>query len=169
MEEIWKSVEDYPDYMVSNLGNVKSIKGRYGYGCLLKQSILSNGYCVVTLCNYYGKKNVSVHRIVAKAFIENPHNHPQVNHINEIKTCNTMSNLEWCSSSYNLTYGNRSKKAIINRVVSVTQYTDDGVVKVWDSISDCGRDGFHMAHIISCCKGRRKTHKKFKWRYTNDR
>lgn len=64
------------------------------------------GYKFVIL----GKKTCYVHRLVAEAFIPNPDNLQQINHIDEQKDNNAVSNLEWCSIKYNINYGNRKKK-----------------------------------------------------------
>jgi hypothetical protein len=109
-KEIWKDVPGYEEiYQVSNLGNVKSIdhycKGRVGSGKqtgrTLKQHICYKGYSRVRL--YLNKKSFTTgaHRLVAIAFIPNPLNLPQVNHINGIKADNKVENLEWCTNQYN--------------------------------------------------------------------
>jgi len=110
--EIWKDVVGYEGfYTISNLGNVKSldrlVDGRVNNKALrkskpLKPSKTKRGYMRVVLCHKEGyKKNIPIHRLVAIAFIENKKNHPQVNHINGVKSDNTVGNLEWCDQAYN--------------------------------------------------------------------
>ena len=98
MEEVFKQVPN-TNYFVSNLGRVYNSKTmRYSFGINGP-----HGYKLVS------SRIGSVHRAVAKLFIPNPQNLPQVNHINEDKTDNRVENLEWCSASYNINYGNRNK------------------------------------------------------------
>ena len=108
MDEIWKDKKNYEGhYQVSNFGRVKSIK--FGKEKILKQSIRHGYYCVVLSKNGI-LKNYFVHRLVAEAFIDNPDNLPQVNHKDECKTNNIVSNLEWCDRKYNINYGTRTEK-----------------------------------------------------------
>lgn len=76
---------------------------------ILKQ-VVQNGYTYVHLCKNCKDISYLVHRLVAKAFIPNPLHLPEVNHKDEIKVNNVVSNLEWCSSKYNSNYGARNKK-----------------------------------------------------------
>jgi hypothetical protein len=110
-KEIWKTIDGYENYQISNLGNVKSLdRIRNGVGtfknCSIKGRILKpmktkKGYLVVDLRNYNIRKITPIHRLVAIAFIDNIENKPQVNHINGIKTDNRLDNLEWCTNSEN--------------------------------------------------------------------
>lgn len=104
-KQIWKKIDGYNDYFISNLGNLKSIKfGKDRYMALtedkdgyLKAKLYKNGKC----------KDAYIHRLVAKTFIENPNNYKIVNHIDESKQNNKVENLEWCTSKYNNNYGTR--------------------------------------------------------------
>ena len=113
MIEEWRPIEGYEGlYEVSNTGRVRSldmyVKGK-GYrlhkGKVLSPAKNKNGYLKVNLhCN--GKrKTITVHRLVAEAFIPNSDNLTQVNHRDEDKTNNNVENLEWCDVKYNLSYG----------------------------------------------------------------
>lgn len=96
MEEIWKEIDNTNGlYFVSNLGNVK--KGNKS----IKKTLKKDGYVKVRI--NYGDciKNPNVHRLVAIAFIPNPDNLPQVNHIDGNKENNIVTNLEWCTGREN--------------------------------------------------------------------
>lgn len=115
MEEIWKDIVGYEGYYaVSNLGSVKTFDReiRYKYKSkirvdFLKSRILKpqkhrNSYLSVTLYNADRKsKQFNIHRLVAEAFVDNPHSKKEVNHINGIKTDNRAENLEWVTRSEN--------------------------------------------------------------------
>ena len=119
MEEIWKDIEGYEGlYQVSNMGRVKSVErmkwsGKCYYKAperILKPRKNGGGYLVVMLSKNGKVKTCRVHRLVATAFIPNPNNLPQINHIDENKGNNHMENLEWCDSKYNNNYGTHNKR-----------------------------------------------------------
>lgn len=105
MKENWKKINDYPNYEISNLGNVKNAKGK-----ILKHRINKGGYLDINLYKDGKSKSYLIHRLVAEAFIDNPNNLPQVNHKDENRQNNSVENLEWCDSKYNNNYGNRNLK-----------------------------------------------------------
>ena len=104
MEEIWKEIPDYPDYKISNIGNVMSKK--YGDYRLLSPTQNKYGYLRVGLHQNNKTKQFSVHRLVAIAFIPNPENLSTVDHVDRNKTNNDLSNLRW--ASYKTQNDNRS-------------------------------------------------------------
>ena len=164
MEE-WRDIEGYEGlYQVSNYGRVKSLK--HLDELVLKPSKKRNGYLGVVLCENGNTHSFGVHRLVAEVFIPNPQNLPQVNHKDEDKTNNRVENLEWCSSKYNVNYGNRNTICAEIFSKKVYQYTlDNELVKIWQSTQECGRNGFLQSCVSSCCQGKQKTHKGFKWSY----
>ena len=170
IKEIWKPVVGYEGlYMVSNWGRVKSIK--FGKERILKPGTNNYGYLLVMLCKDGKIKGFTVHRLVAEAFLPNPHNYPCVNHKDENKQNNNVSNLEWCSAQYNNTYGTRIERVAektTNGKCSkpVLQYTLNGAfVREWESTAECGRNGFNQGNVVTCCQGKLKKYKGFIWRY----
>ena len=106
-------MEEYKNYEVSNLGEIRSLYYEGFIGSkILKGKNNSRGYLFVSLHINGKRKNFYIHRLVALAFIPNDNsiNKTEVNHINEIKTDNRAENLEWCDRVYNNNYGNRNKK-----------------------------------------------------------
>lgn len=170
----WRDIPGYEDYSVSSDGAVYS-KLR---GAELKQSISSFGYSRVGIKNSNGRYYAPVHRLVAMAFLPNPENLPQVNHINEIKTDNRVENLEWCTCAYNINYGNRNKtvsrklkavkEATAARPVEQVDLNTGKVVKTWPSMREAARHfGIGHQNIRSCCIGNRKRMKGYGWRYAS--
>lgn len=161
--EIWKEIKGYEGlYAVSNKGRVKNLKS----GKVLKNIINTHGYSMVSLPKGDGKsKNMLVHRLVAEAFIPNPLNLLQVNHIDENKRNNDVSNLEWVSASQNQRHSAHTKSCRIN------QYTLDGeLVKEWESSKQIEREtGHDQSNIIKCCKGYKNySHVGgYKWQYVD--
>lgn len=142
--EIWKDVCD--GYKVSNYGRVLSlakttIRGRK-YDKILSASKKDNGYYTVSI----NGNNEYVHRLVAKAFIDNPNNLNEINHKDEDKSNNRVDNLEWCTKSYNVSY---SKSIKIKQIDPITKE----VINIYDSairaaIAVSGKNGC----ILMCCK-----------------
>ena len=164
--ETWKPVAGYEGlYEVSNLGNVRRVAGK---GCkeirVLKLVKQSNGYLYVNLYKEGNRKMHRVHRLVAQAFIPNPDNLPEINHIDEDKTNNCVENLEWCDNVYNNNHGTRNQRisealrGVYNnpkRSKKPLQLTLDGkLVKEWESTHECGRNGFDQSAVSACCNNK---------------
>ena len=99
MTEIWKDVVGYEGlYEVSSLGRVKSVKRNK----ILSQKHNWDGYLRIQLWRNNKNKYVSIHRLVAEAFIENPNTKPFINHIDGNKQNNKVDNLEWCTQKENI-------------------------------------------------------------------
>ena len=174
MMEEWKEIPGYEGlYEVSNKGNVRNVRRNK----LLRLSKTNNRYIRVSLCKNGIKTGLTVHRLVAEAFIENPYNLPEVNHIDEDKTNNSVDNLEWCDHKYNMNYGtiNRRRGESLGYgkdnpySIPIIQYDKNGeFIKEWDSTMDVERE-LHIQHsnITKCCKKQLhfKTAGGFIWRY----
>ena len=130
---------------------------------------------------------MSIHRLVAEAFIPNHNNYDQVNHKDENKQNNCVENLEWCNGTYNVNYGNGIRKRVktniengiykkiglINREKlskSVLQFTLNGeFIKKWNCIKDIERElGFSHKTICGCLKNKQKTSHNYIWKYESD-
>ena len=100
MQEMWLDIKDYEGiYQVSNLGKVKNKKTNK----ILKPS-KEKGYLKLYLYKEGKKKTNYIHRLVAQAFLPNPNNYKEVNHIDSNPSNNNKNNLEWCDRKYNLDY-----------------------------------------------------------------
>lgn len=169
-QEIWKDIPGYEGlYQVSNLGRVKSF---HHNNKILRQWSNNNGYLFVSLNRKYNSKHFRVHRLVAKAFIPNPKNYTEVNHKDECKSNNVVSNLEWCNHSYNALYGTcqeRLRKHKIQPVQLIEKRTNN-VVQEFDSIKTAmERTGFSRGFISNVCRGVSKTAGIYTWRYAEKR
>lgn len=99
--EEWRDIKGYEGrYQVSNLGNFVSITKRSGRKDL-SGSYDKKGYLKITLYKSGDRKTFAAHRLVAAAFIANPNNKPQINHINGNRSQNSIDNLEWCTNAEN--------------------------------------------------------------------
>ena len=172
-EEIWKEISGFENYQVSSFGRVKSLgNNKKRKEKILKQNDDGDGYLHVKFCKDGKEQSFRVHRLVAQAFIPNPNNFPQVNHKDENKANNRVENLEWCTHEFNSNYGTRNQRiseANTNhpsKSKAVVQLTLDGeFVAEYSSSKEAQRNGFHRGNIISCCRGKRKTHKGYLWQY----
>lgn len=99
MKEQWKVIENYDKYEVSNTGYVRNRKTKK----ILKYQVSNLGYCYNTLSdNENNRKMFCVHRLVAKAFVDNENDYNEINHLNRNKKDNRSINLEWCTHSQNI-------------------------------------------------------------------
>lgn len=185
MKEIWKDIPEYEGlYQISNYGKVMSLNYNH---TKQNRELLTNentdGYLSVALCKNNKIKRYRINRLVAQAFIPNPNNKPQVNHIDGNKKNNFISNLEWCTASENQihSYKNGLHKILKGEMShrygllgslnptskKVAQYDiDNNLIKIWDSLSDVARTMKKSISSISlCCNGHHKTSCGYIWRF----
>lgn len=152
--EMWKIIDNHPNYAVNTRGEIVNIKT----GHKRKTVKLKNGYMTVLFSDGEKNKLEYIHRIVATAFIPNPTNLPQVNHIDKDRNNNNVNNLEWCTAEYNVKYS-RGKK--------IAQYTKSGeFVSEWDGVRSAERGlCFKHGSIGKCLTGDYKTAYGYVFRY----
>lgn len=164
----WKIIENYPNYSVSDTGLIKRNNK------LLKPWLGSRGYLYVSLSKNGKVKKFSVHRLVANAFLPKNSNALEVNHLDENKKNNCVSNLEWTTHKKNLNYGTHNSRMARTKISQklgkpVIQFDKNGnYLKRWNSAQECGRNGFNYRHVSECCKHERKTHAGFIWKYESE-
>lgn len=168
MNEMWRDIKGYEGlYQVSNLGRVKSLYD--GGESIRRIGRKPEGYLDVDLYKCGMGKTHYVHRLVAEAFIPNPYELPQVNHIDEDKTNNCVWNLEWCDRKYNMNYGTGKIRSAEKRSKRVYQYTKSGVfVRSYKSVNEASRQtGIAFAHIsdVAINKPHCKTAGGYVWSY----
>lgn len=155
MEEIWKDVEGYEGlYQVSNFGRVK----RVTTGRILKGGKDKYGYLIVNLYKNSVGSIKTIHRLVAEAFIPNPENKPQVNHVDENKTNNSLDNLEWMTAKENTNHGTRNERSGKSQSIPIiaTNLKTGESMEFYGS-NECARQlGLHQASITKVLKGRLK-------------
>lgn len=177
-KEIWRSIKGYEGlYEVSNCGNVRSVdrivtysdgRKRLWKGHFLKLVLRANGYLMCCLSRNGRSVNELIHRLVAQAFIHNPNNLPVINHKDENKTNNHVSNLEWCTTKYNINYGTgiqRSAEKKLKPVLQIDKETNEVIAEYYSLKEASIRTRFHKANISACCREQIKTAYGFKWKY----
>lgn len=167
MKEEWKPIKGFEGlYEVSSIGRVRSLNYRgTGKSGILKPTPDKDGYLTFRLSNKDLTENAKVHRVVANAFIPNPNQYLEINHVDENKSNNSVDNLEWCSRKYNVNYGS----AVSRRSKEVLAYDLQGnLVKTFPSTQEAGRQGFTQVRVAACCRGEQNTHKGLVWRYKED-
>jgi HNH endonuclease/NUMOD4 motif len=167
----WKTIKGFPDYQVSNEGDVRS-RRKKDFWLLLKGGIDSDGYHIVLLYPQEGKRvTAKVHRLVANAFIPNTDNKPIINHLNGNKKDNRVENLEWATLSENTKHAIDTelfKTSFQKAERPVVQMNLEGeVIKWYKSAKATERDGFHRPAVRNCCATSTLTHKGYIWCYAD--
>lgn len=185
--EVWKDVVGYKGYyQVSNLGRIRTV-GRVVSACYKSRQFIQGriicpnrfpkGYLGCTLYKNGSQKLRYIHRLVAEAFIPNPDNYPQVNHIDEDKSNNRVENLEWCTALYNMNAGtvtarlSKTRKAMkLGRpIVQIDKSTNKIVASFHNSAIAMEATGIDSSAINKCCLNRSKfkTAGGYIWKYAD--
>lgn len=167
MQEIWKVIEGFEDYQISNFGKVKS--KRRGKERLLKPSKTSWGYEGIKIYNENGFKVTMVHREVAKAFIDNPENKPTVNHKDGVKDNNHVDNLEWMTMKEQMDHAsgtNLMDERVSSKRVDMFDMNMN-YIRSFNSTNEAAKFmGFTQPRVSECCIGiRRKFYKGYIFKF----
>lgn len=169
--ERWTRIKDYPDYLVSTFGRVKSFRNprtNLNGGQIIK-GVDRKGYRRVELYSNNGRKTINIHRLVAMTFIPNPDNKETINHIDGNKINNRVDNLEWNTRQENFNHANDNGLHPKPRI-AVLQFTMDGnFVGEFESISEASRQtGVGMGNIANACYEDRYSAGGFVWKHKNN-
>lgn len=167
--EIWKDIPGYEGmYQASSMGRIRNVKTK---------KIRKIGYnshtdmCVVMLIKNSHYRCEKVHRLIGLTFIPNPNNYQCINHKDEDRSNNQVSNLEWCTHKYNNNYGSRNIRVSEKHSRPVKQLTTDGIlIRYWVSGIEVERRlGFARQNVWKCCKNESKTAYGYKWEFADEK
>ena len=159
--EHWKAIAGYEGlYEVSDLGRVKSLNYNHtGTDKILKPQNNTRGYLMVSLYKDGHTKQLLVHRLVSEAFIPNPNNLDTVNHKDEVKSNNTVGNLEWMSRGDNTRYS-------ANKSVQMFDKSTCELLATFPSLMEAEKvTRINHGNICSCCNGKLKSAGGYVWKY----
>lgn len=153
-------------YKISEHGDVISAKrrGNAGRTSVLVGGLDKVGYKLVTLSKNGKGKTYRIHKLVAEAFVSNPHGYTEINHKDENKLNNNADNLEWCTRAYNVAYGARTEKT----QRAVIQFSlDRKYIATHKGVAEASRaiGARTCGGISNCCKGKCRTAYGYIWRY----
>lgn len=161
-QEIWKTHPDYPFIQASSLGRIRTVDrivirsdGREQFikGRILKQQLYKCGYMYVQFSVNGKTVHLRVNRVVSICFIPNPDNLPEVNHKDNNRVNNVVSNLEWCTHEYNDAYREKYGTAINRPVIAINPETSD--VFWFKSQREAARQlNVNQAHVTKVVKGK---------------
>lgn len=166
--EIWRDIKGYEElYQVSNFGNVKSLSFRNNRSNKKRERIIGKNYSKRTKRLYVDlykdgiRKHITIHRLVAEAFVPNPNGYQIINHIDGDATNNKASNLEWCTPSYNNLH---AYKLGLSKPTTKPIIRNDG--RTYMSTYEAARDmGISVSSVRDNLKGRTKTCKGYTFQY----
>ena len=157
--EYWKAVPGYGNkYEVSSLGAVRNKNTKQ----VKTQNIDKHGYARANLKNGRNAEHKFIHRLVAIAFIDNPHNKPQVNHIDGNKLNNSIDNLEWATGSENMIHAVENGLAIYKPVIGVNKITKER--SSFNSVrSAAAKTKESLTGIYACLNGKQHSTLNYYW------
>lgn len=187
--EEWRDIIGWEGYYIaSSFGRVASLyrrplrKNGTSYSVqprIMKPNISKhNGilYCYVCFRKNCEAFTVAIHRLVAQAFIPNPNNYSDVDHLDRNGTNNKIDNLRWCTRSMNM--HNELTRVVHQKAMRgrrlptlhkpIAMLKGNEVVKTYECLSDAANDGYSVSAIINVCKGKKHTHKGYQWMYLSD-
>lgn len=171
-----KQIKDFSNYFISDCGSVYSNK-RGNFIKLVPYINKKNKYMYVSLCKKAIVYKKSIHRLVAEAFIPNPKNKFDVNHIDGNKQNNNVENLEWTTRSENMlhnfkklghkgSFAGKFGKDNPKAKVIIQLDKDNKIVAEFYGMCEAERNtGISVGNICSCCKGKREYAGGYKWKY----
>ena len=172
MERTWSKIDGFPNYSVSNTGEVRNDRR----GKLKSKKKIRDGYYAVDLYRDGVRTTVRVHRLVGECYVKNPHDKPQINHKDGDKLNNDYRNLEWVTAKENVRHAfdnglhtpSRSmlgkKNPNAGRHGKPVRVIETG--EVFNSITECERAiNGNNRHICDCLSGRQKTHRGYHFEY----
>ena len=189
--EEWRDVVGFEGlYMVSSFGRVISLKREVRNthcSCrVVEQHILTPNknisrpkYIRQSYHLYKNKRNrksITAHRIVATAFIPNPNNYPDIDHIDGNPLNNNVHNLKWCNKVMNMNNpitrkrlsNSKTGKLNTKKSIPVVRISNDGMIETFPSVMEAYRNGYNHSSILKCCKHKMHTHKGCKWMFLSD-
>lgn len=176
--EVWKKIQGYSRYFVSNMGRIRSTtyvsrgnKDKVEYGKVYKLSTDNFGYKMIALIDDNGNRVLNrVHHLVAETFIPNPDNLPMINHKDQNPGNNRVENLEWCTAQYNATYADAHKKRNMNlKRWYVQMYLDGSIKKVHRGLDNAAKEVNGSKQCVSnCCCGLNGSYRGYKWKRLKD-
>lgn len=154
---------DYYNYEVFDDGRIYSYKSEK----FLKPITMKDGYQRVCLSDNEGKQKMYyLHRVVWESVTGEPiPPSMQCNHISEDKTDNRFCNINLMTCKENINWGSRTERMIKTKSKQVGAFKNGELVMVFTSTTEAGRNGFHQGNVAACCRGERKTHKGYEWKY----
>lgn len=178
MKEVWKDIDGWEgQYQISNLGRVKSLPKKLHRGMtkerIMKSTNNGSDYFIVGFRNGNRRKSYLVHRLVAKAFIPNPKNKEEVNHIDGNKQNNIYTNLEWTTKQENINHAWRTGLSSMEKLdvvrIKVDQFTEDGrYITTYNSMSEAEKaTRASVGEIGKCCRGLAYHSGGYRWRFSD--